>query len=162
MDLPNEFPYCAITSPGIDVKNNTISFIVGTLVRDMRMEEIDDRALKYILYFEPVIGKVSLDFNVEDFRGTSMIHLGDYFRDLFRNHGITEFEFESSIVRQDRDPKAPGGVGLSIMGWEQPYLDSKLLPTLVLERLLGALGDKYKVTQLGIKYCAQLNHPIEQ
>jgi len=161
MLLPNEFPFIAVTDPKIEYCNATISFIVGTHVKDMNMEAIDHRVLGYILsYFEPMIGRVSLDFDVEDFRGLFMNFLGDYFRDLYRSRSVTEFEIESSIIHKNLDLIAPGFKGLDIRKLEPSYIVKKLLQSLVLEHLLEALGNGYKVTQMGIKYCSQINHPI--
>src|SRR5919198_6058525 len=101
MKLPNQFPEIAVTDPTIDYENNTISLIAGSLVSDMDKHKIDRKVLRYAQSYEPMISKVSLDADVEKFRGTFMQYLCDYFRDLHKED--KNYLFPISKIREQRN-----------------------------------------------------------
>lgn len=92
--------------------------------------------------------EVSLDFDVENFRSILMMRLGDLFRR--KNRGVTEYEFDISINRAED--------GLAIFGWDQPYLDSRLIPALIHEGLLEST-DTMRILPW-VNYCQQIEHPV--
>jgi hypothetical protein len=151
--IPNEFPYVVRTRPKIDYKNNTISFIVGSLVKDTDKTRVDDRILRYIQSYGP--RRLYPNYDVDSFRRIFMPYLCDYYRHLFRNKG-EGFVIPISMVYKDRDNDNEG-----IKGWEVSYIREKLLPAIANEGFIEILNDTFKVTDIGISYCTQIEHPIK-
>jgi hypothetical protein len=154
--IPNEFPYLVLTKPKIDYNNNTISLIAGSLMKDMGKERADDRISRYIQSYGP--RRLYPNYDVDKFRDIFMTYLCDHCRELNRNKGLREFVIPISKVYEN-----PNLGGFGIQGWEEPYIRKKLLPSIANEGFIEILDTRegsFKVTDIGISYCAQIKHPI--